>query len=347
MVSKGYGFLIAIQYIFLFLWVYWVAVSCAAVETFDLGRSYEEAKMYVEEYSMLDMILIRSLKTFDFLYYVILYLAVKASIPLNLVTTTIVFLYYVLIINSVRKIFGAHVGNAVMLIALFTTPMIWIVSVARNLTAFVFLFIAIFFYYKKRYILACVFAIFAVLTHLTVLMYIGALAVCIILSKKEVSGLGVSVILTFVLLISFFAPSILQDSLLKYISSQDLSYNTYSDMAATFYLLNPACNYSDKVPITFGFIYSVVLLYQTKKKGFEFWGLLALTSMLLLFMNSAYHLVMRCLMMMPIFWGLNVGRIYYSGTPKSKSIVFLTSVIGLFSIILHLYGNRHIYFAFI
>lgn len=331
--------------ILLVLWVYWVTVACSAVETFDLNRCYFEASRYVDNYSLSDMIIHRLRTSGDFIYYFILYFGIKASIPLNLVTTFIVSLYYLMILYFARTFYGVRVQKYFFFIALFATPAIWVASMSRNLTAFVFLYLAIFCYYKKMRLFAILFCIIAVFTHLSVLMYVSVLFLCVFLRNKELKHRGITIVLTVVLIMSFLYPSMVQDLFFSAISDQDLRYENYSKMAVNNILFYGSVNYADKVPALFAMVYSVVLLFLGKKKGFDYWGLLLLTSMLMFFINSSWTLVNRCMMFMPIFWGGNVARVLQSGLiQKEVKYLQVISYIGFISILLNLYGNRHIYF---
>ena len=62
--NKAYSY---IPYILLFVILYWLATVIEVVPGFDLHRTYEEANFYVEEFTVLQMILYRLVKTIDFI----------------------------------------------------------------------------------------------------------------------------------------------------------------------------------------------------------------------------------------------------------------------------------------
>lgn len=332
------------QYVLLFICIYWMSYTCSQVDTFDLSKYYYGANYYVEHSSFVEMIENRITYNIDFLYYVILYLMVKASIPLNLVTTIIVFLYYILIVNTFRKTTVKRLSGVVIIAVLFITPMTWIVSMSRNLTAFLFLYIAIFFYYKNKVIIPLLFAVAAVFTHFSVLMYVAVLLVCIFLKKVPIRPVWLLAILISALLLSVIIPSMIQNAIFDVISGQDISYNNYAARKVGNIFVYSGVNYSDKVPVLFALIYSISLLFINRKQGFEYWTLLLLSVMLLFFMNSSWTLTNRCLMFLPIFWGLNVKNVVDNSNAKDTKHLELLSMTALLSLILHLYGNRHIYF---
>lgn len=345
MVKENRSILLYFQYILLFFLIYWVSVSCSKEETLDLYRSYYEAEFNAEHYSLIEMIGLRLSYQIDFLYYVILCWAIKASIPLNWVTTGIVFLYYILIVKSVKIICRVRATNIVLLILLFTTPMIWVVSISRNLTAFMFLFIAITCYCKKHKILSLVFIVAAVLTHFTVVLYIFVMFSSLLLNNTKVSSSRLALLFLGTILVGLFAPTLIQDILFRFTNNQEISYSVYAEALSRIYLYNESTNYADKIPMTFAFFYSIVLLRLNRKQGAAFWGLLILTLLMLLFMCSMYTLIHRCMMMMPIFWGFNVGSILSTGTKRDRTNLEIVSIIGVFAILLQVFGCRHIYFS--
>lgn len=336
-----------IKYSFLFIGVYLIVSICAGVEGFDLHRSYEEAETYVQVFSVGEVVLYRLLKTVDFIYYLIHYYALKLSVTPNLVTTLIVFTYYCLTIYATQRVFKVKVSNLVLLITLFTVPSIYVISVARNLTAFMFLFCSIVLYYRGKSVLSVIFILIGVFTHFTTLMYVAVMISALFMRNCKISDGSLAVILVASFFISIIAPTLINDIMFKIIGGQDMHYMAYSTDVARNYLFHSSINYADKLPVTLCYIYSVLLLFANKNRGKEFWSLLLLTIMLSFFMNSSFSLVTRCVMFLPIFWGLNVGKIMSSSSVKSKIYVKYISWLGTACLVLHLYGYRQIYFAFL
>lgn len=335
-----------VQYILLFLWIYYVTVSCEGIETFDLARVYSEANAYVSDFSIVQMIGYRFLRNVDFLYYLILYVAIKVSLPLNFVTALIVFVYYMLSINTIKKKLNVQVSDPVLLAFLFATPMIWVVAISRNLTAVVFFYCAIMAYYEKKKVWTVLFMMAAVLTHFSFLMYVAVFIAAMYMRRIRLQTRSVLMILWIVLAISFLAPTITQHLIYRFVTSQGLGYEGYATAASFNFLTFGSVNYADKVPVAFALVGSVHLLFLNKRKlGFDYWMLLILTGLLIIFMNSSWTLINRCMMMMTIFWVRNVGNILDRATVEEKNKLNLTSLIGLLAIVMQLYGNRHIYFA--
>lgn len=336
-----------IQYFLLFVVVYWIATVIEGVAGFDLHRTYEESRMYVDEFSVSELILYRMVKTVDFVFYLIHYYAQKASIPPNVVTAFIVFSYYCLIIYSIRKVYGCNVSKTIILVTLFTVPSIYVISVARNLTAFMFLFCAIVSQYKGYKFLSLFFIIVAVFTHFTTLIYVAVLVLASIIKNKRIQNATLLIILFVSFIVSLLSPTLIKDVIFDVIGGQDSYYENYSNEAVRNFLFISSLNYADKTPVTFAYVFSILLLFQNTKQGFEFWALLILTMMLTFFMNSSFSLVTRCLMFLPIFWGLNIGSIFKYSPMKNKQSIQGICYIGMFFLLLHLYGYRQIYFAFI
>jgi len=340
--------LVFIQYIILFFVIYWLATVCEKIVEFDLHRCYEEARTLADYYTVEQFILLRLASTVDFVYFLIHYFAIKASIPQNFVTAVLVFVFYFVAIKIVNKEIRKKAGNVIIFVALFIPPIIYAISVARNLTAFMFFYCAIFMYFKDKKILSLIFLTLGVFTHFTVLMYTPVLILAVVLRNKKLDERVLLFALVGVFLASFIFPNFIKDFLLDAIKGNDLSYDSFADAKVGNFLFNSSINYADKLPVTFGFIYSILLLFWNKtKRGFDYWALFILILLMSFFMNTSFSLVLRCLMFMPIFWWLNVSKIIENSTPNSLSNLRFVSLIGIFTILLHIYGYRQIYLSFI
>ena len=246
-----------------------------------------------------------------------------------------------------KKIDENRASHTIVLITLFTVPSIYVVSIARNLTAFMFLYCAIIAYYKEHKIVSLLFVVIAVFTHFTTLMYVAVLVLALLLRNKSINDNALVVLLVSVFCISLISPMLISNLVFNVISGEDLYYERYSKAGAQLFLINRYINYADKLPVLMAYIYSIVLLFQNKQRGIEFWTLLILVIMLSFFMNSSFSLVVRCMMFLPIFWALNVSKVYKNSSTRSKAYLQNFSLLGLLSLLLHIYGYRQIYLAFL
>lgn len=339
---------IYVMYVVSFVLLY-IAVSFVSEnEALDLGRYYQEAYDNVAMYKINELVVTRfyTWAKYDFLYQVILYVAVLLSIPLNLITTICLFVYCRLIVALIRKFYNGKMEGVVITIVLLTTPLTWTIEISRTLMAIMFLYAAILYLLEDKRMLAAVFVILCAITHFPTLMYVGVLAAMIPLRSVKIDPGFVFFMLLVFLIIGFIVPGTMQMMMTLFLSDDtNLSYAHYATDGIQSFWSTHGLGYGDKLPGLFAMFYSVYLILMNKKQGYGMIALFALTVMLFFFTNSSYFLVERTMMVMPLFWGWNVANIY-SERNNDKEKVFLISLMGMIPIMLHFYAYRETYFPF-
>ena len=330
-----------LQYAVLFFLVYWTSVGVSQYDALDLARNIENTEFYHDTYSVNEMILQLQGTKIDFIYFLINYLAIEYSIPLLLVTSITVFLYYILVISIMREVYNGRYSSFIILAILFTTPMTWVVAISRNLMGLMFLYASIKFIYRKKWIWATFFIIVSLLTHFGgVIIFLVLFIPAIILRNWRVEKPLLCLLLFFVTVLGFVLPNSFMKVLNFFLS--DSGFSHYSNQQMVFFLT--ARGYGDTIPVVFAYIYSICLLLLNKKQGVAFWILFMLTFFLALSMNVEYNYIYRCMMCMPLFWGINAAAIMSFGSKKDKHSLYLLSLTALIPILLHLYAYRPIYF---
>lgn len=327
--------------------IWYVTIGCELRESYDLNRYYSGA-LLLKDASFSDIFDNYISRSNDFIYYIILHCAVLLSLPLNLVTVIIVTIYYLLIISCMKDIYRGRIEWSVIITVLFLVPMIWVISISRNLTAIMFLYIAVKMYYKKKWVLMLLFASLSVFTHFSTLMYVAVLVLSYLFRKTQINKWVVAVIASVLMVVSLIIPSYLIDILGSAVSGSDTIYGIeYTDLQATNMWVLDSVGYGDKLPGLSSLIFSIILLLNNNKQGFEYWMLFMLTIMLSFFLNSSPMFTNRCMMVMPMFWGLNVASIYNFGSENERKIIKYFSIYAILVIILHVWAYRPIYLAFL
>lgn len=333
--------------IFLLILLVWgVTIAVLQETSFDLQRYYQMAEINVETRDLSGVIEESREHNVDFLYYVILYTALSIGIPLNLVTVTIVSLYFFLIISCFKEIWGGKIDGWILFVILFATPTCWVVSISRNLTAIMFLYIAVKAYYHKRWLFVLLFSVLAVFTHFSVLMFLAVLVTSFFLRKMRIKKEMLLFVIMAFLVAGVIFPAYVQNLFFDLIVDQDIRYSNYSTRN-DFGMLRQSLNYAVQLPTLLALSFSILLLFLNKKQGFEFWALFILTVMLSAFVLSSWTLTNRCMMILPMFWGLNVALIYKNSYVKKNKTLRIFSFIGVIIILLGIYGMRNIYFPFL
>lgn len=335
------------MYILAFLLIYWSVFVLSEYEPLDLGRYYEEVEMQAEVYSLSDIIKIRyyDMKKYDFIYHTILFVACKFFIPLNLITSVIVFTYYLLIVKMMRIFFGGKIDNFVILAVLLTTPITWVVEISRNLTAITLLYISVKYLYANKRIIAVLFIVASVLTHFGAALYVLVLFCSQILQNKHIKQNVVFFLLLVVSIISFIMPTSVL-TIMRWFLEEDSGYTHYTMNTSASFFAATNIHYGDKLPAVFAVLFSIILLLLNKKQGFAFWCLLLFTMLLFFFLNLGVMFVNRLMMVVPLFWGINLAIIYKNARLADVQFLRTFSVIAWIPIVLHFYAYRPVYFPF-
>jgi hypothetical protein len=148
-------------------------------EALDSFRYYQRAEVNYIGYTPWEIIVESFNENFDFIYYVLFSLLKNYGLPYQLVTgISVAFFFYEALkfIDFNIKRYNYVVQKELKLIAqafaLFSVSYIVIFAISRNLTAFVFFFIAINSFIKGRKLKSIVFFALASFTHFGVLLYI-------------------------------------------------------------------------------------------------------------------------------------------------------------------------------
>jgi len=330
----------------LFSLLWYFTTRCETIESLDLHRYYEGA-ILMKDLPVKDIFDWSFTRSLDFIYFLLLHFALKLSISLNLLTTIIVTLYYVMIISCMKEIYRGRMEWYVICAVLFLAPITWIIEISRNLTAIVFLYISIKMYYKRKWVWVLFFTLLSLFTHFSLLMYIAVFALSIILCRFHITNLLMAMIIIVVMVVSYLIPSNLLDLLSIALSDYNSDLGShYSNMTVRGVSDWNNVNYGDVLPTLYSLFFSIVLLLYNTKQGIEHWMLFLSALMLAFFINSSQLFTNRCIMVLPLFWGLNVADIYSRRCLNDKVIISLFSLVAVVVILLHFWSYRLLYNPF-
>ena len=334
-----------IAFFLLFLVMLFVTYRVSLWDDLDLHRNYEEAIGFAKKYSLWGMINYLIKDQVDFIYYVILYFAIKISIPLNIVTALIVSFYYVTIIACIKDIYKGNIAKTVLFAVMFATPFIWVVSISRNMTAVFFLYLGIRYYYKSKFIKAILFLTAGVFTHVSTLMYVAIFVASFLLQKIKLKPVFILLLIVGFYAVSVIMPDLLFETLTQFVSDQsDLRYARFAGLETGDVLEVDLLTAGEYLSMFFTLGFSIVLLFLNKNQGFEFWALFMLMVALVFFMGSFLMFVNRFMLVTPLFLGLNVASIYKDGDKKNRKIIVYLSYVGILIVLLYIYTNRIMFY---
>lgn len=330
-------------YLILFGIIYYAASVISEYEALDLAHYINDSQDLMR-YSIPEIIAMRfGFGKYDFIYHALLVFAIKHSVII-LMTSVTVFIYFMLVLRQMHRMYEGHIEIIVIVAILFLAPITWTCAMSRNLMAFMFLYCAIVSFYNDKKMLAFLFAVVSVFTHFTVIMYIAVITAAYFLRNKTINPGFLLLIFFVMLIISITVPSTAYDIIRK-VLSEDSGFYHYTDKEIAS--LWSALSYGDWMPGVSSLIYSVVLLVLNKKQGVEFWMLFMLVSMDIFFITMSTNFVLRLTIFLPMFWGLNIAKIYEEGNIQSRQAVLFASLAAMLPIMLHFYSYRPQYFAFL
>ena len=336
----------AYWYLFFFVVALFFVNAVVKVDDYDLHRYFDEAVRFAKTSSLLQMIKEVWSIEFDFIYYVILYFSVKLSISLKLVTALFVATYYWIILGVLkddRKLINDRIVDFVIL---FVVPIIWVVSISRNLAAIVFLYAGVVSILKSKRINGILWLVIGVLTHFSVLMYVVVFVVSMLLRKIRIKPFFVVLFIAFFYILSQVIPDYLYNSIKLIATDRDLGYYTrFENVVSANVLEEGNWPVGDILSLIFVCVFSITVLLFNKKQGFEFWTLFILLIFLAFFVETSVMFVNRCMMIMPLFIGMNVLSIYKEGTNSQKKILKYLSYAGGLVFMLYIYTSRTIVFG--
>lgn len=332
---------------YLYLLLYAVIAYASYVimnyDALDLAHYIDECQSYLSM-SIAEIIDMRfGWGKYDFIYYALLLFSMKHGLVV-LLTATTVFIYFIIVTKLMKQICQKNIEQYVIIAVLFLTPITWTCAMSRNVMAFMFLYCAIYCLYKENKIGIIFFSILGVLTHFSVLLYIVLLVGAFFLKNVKIHPVAIVVILFILGTISYYIPTTFFDVVRLVLSDNSGFYHYTDEGIASFW--SSGLGYGDKLPALYGVVYSAVILFLNKKQGLEFWMLFMIVVLEIFLMTVSSHMILRISCFLPLFWGLNIAKIYAETPPSQRTIIRLMSLAAFVPILLHFYAYRPQYFAF-
>ena len=340
-IYSNHGF--SVSYVLLYILFFILMQLSVEVEALDIWRYYDVAKLDAVIYdNILDYIKHSIDINTDFIYFTSLWIACKLGVSLHLVTAMFLTMYYVISYLIVKKHFSNNsVPSFILFYAFMFAPFIWVQEISRNLAAISILYIGIKYYLDKKYIKAFVWSLLSVFTHVSMIMYFPVFILAHFINGFKLSSKYVIIIILIFLLGSITMPSFLVNVISHSIEGADSRYSYYSDgMDYVGPLQASGIGYGDKLPMTFSFIYSLILLMLNKSRDFIFWCQFGLTLLLSFFFFSSLMFTNRLIMLLTLFIVWNTISVYVDSMNSSKTILKVLGFIGCICVILHFWSYR-------
>lgn len=318
-------------------------------EALDIIRYFEQAEHDEQTYSsLLSYITDVSNSRVDFIYFAFLYLNIKIGIPLGFATTLVLFIYFVLLIKVSTLFINEKVDYLLLLSILMAVPTVTVISVSRNTFADVFLLLGIYNYLKGKKLPAGIFFLVAVLSHFSVLMYVGLFIIAIFLSKPKLDRKSDNIfrisLLSGSIIAGLVVPALLNDVLLNWSLSYlgGTHYELYDSLNDTSVLKAPQISNGDKLYFAYTFLMLLFLLLKDTNRDEMYWFMFLLFFLDAFYFNSSVHMSERLTILTPFCIGYSLNSLYSNKIVSKHTLHYISySMLGV--IFLYYYSVRPVF----
>lgn len=332
-------------YFFLVLLLYASMHFYVFPDALDITRYYDSVKDDVLHYhNILDYIESQISIHIDCIYSSSLYLANRAGIPLNLVTTLYLSIYYIVICELLRRNYGLkRIRGIILFYILMSAPFIWVQEISRNLAAIAFMYCSFFQFNKNNKTIAVLFVIGAVFTHFSLVIFVLLYMIAFFMQQVNLNRKIVILFFLAILIIGYISPSYLVNLTVVVAENSDNHYAAYASIENALPLFTTSIGYGDKIPMVYVYLFSLYLVLKNKKHDFYYWGLFVLTAGLSFALSTSLMLTNRIIMQMPLFIGWSICAILQQEGRKEYIRLYILSAIGTVCVLAHFWSYRLIF----
>lgn len=308
-------------------------------EALDVGRYYEMAIENAHVYNNIVFFIKDQIDAnVDFIYQTFLYIAAEIGLPFQIITLCFFIVYYLASYLIVQTYCCPKSKMLCIIVyALLFSPIIWILTISRNVAALGLFFIGMLYYLKHKPVSSFFWILLSIFTHVSMMIYAVVFLVSIYITKSKINLMQRRVLLLILVIVGYVAPSLIIDYLSPYISSLNMRYSNYADMA----IISPikATNLSwfgDKLIILFSWLVSIFCSYYDSRNDALFWTLYLSTCLLSMFIWSNVMMTNRLMMFMTPLVGISLCYVYKA----KKGLVTIISILGIMLAMGSLYAYR-------
>lgn len=311
-------------------------------ESLDIGRYYEFAEKgykYYENYS--EYLISTFLMNNDFIYTSLLYQCYSNDIDPNVLTTFIVFLYYVLLLTisftTNEYSYSTRINRGLLFVVFFIVPLVILIAVARTACSSLFFMLAAISFLKHSERLGHFFLVCTVLTHFGMLIAVLCLYAGKYLAYKNKYSSKVIFIILAAVLGGVILPTLF-NGIFKFASSMagESRYAAYSSMGDEPLLLSGAIDKGTKLIYLYLYVLSIFCAIVDKNRNFMYWTMVCFTILYCFFFLSSAQMMYRLSLMSSCFVGYSIISIYSREPKRIKPLIAVSILVTVF----YFYTNR-------
>lgn len=303
---------------FLVALIFILAASFDCPEYLDLGRYYDIVHSNFSSHDhVTDVIMWSLLWNRDFIYFVLFWIFDNSFLSAAFLTGITCALYYYLVLtqlsNSIRKITPLSI---ILLVGLFCFPnIIWVFSIPRNITAYLFFWSGILLWFKNKKPQAIILFILTIFTHISCILHVAIFFATVFLYNIWLKNRP-SLVKALSFLLPIISPLFVVTILNRFITSDSFSDSmgdmryTQNDIEAMDAGAFDSFGYGDISVILFTFIAIYLLLIVDRNVSLKKVLLIVFGSLTIGMSAGAQVFMMRFMLCMPFFYALYCGELY-------------------------------------
>ena len=319
-------------------------------ESLDIQRYFNTAAADVKIYrNVIEYAQFQIGTHIDFIYFCVLYILESLGWSLVLFTMAVLFLYYKTIIDiglfaaANKKLYNVYV--LLLCLVFCCAPLVTIISVSRTTFACVFLFMAIIFYFRKKYLFTLTFFILSLFSHFSMALPISMLILSFIFSKVEFLNKINGKVIPIFIIIGLSTPLLFKGFVSTIIPFfADTHYSVYEDSFDTGSIFKMSnISIGDKLIAIYLLAVGVYCCIKDANRNFMYWMLVLIMVLWASFINSTIQMIFRFEVILPPFLIYSLCSII-SKNKNSRVLCNIINFSSIFITIIYLYTVRQNFF---
>lgn len=317
-------------------------------DSLDLSRYYEDVRSFSG--NALQYLRYSLDTNYDFIYIFSLKMLYDLGVPMGIGTIAYVSLYFIIALKIVfyawGKLDGSPIPFMVTACICLLQPFSRIVCVSRTTAALCFLYIAFFYFYKRKNVYAATFAALAVLTHVSMVMFILVILLGAFINPMLEKGNKKGAVVTLAVgVVALIALSTFFSSFIDVLSVSDIADTRYSQYVDTGrdtsnYLLQSNVSKGVRANMAVVIIFNAILLFYDKKWDI-FSSILLVSEIITVFFVASplSFLSVRFSMFITPFFGMVLCKDYMYNN-RRKRILNMLIYLVFFTQLWEIYNSR-------
>jgi hypothetical protein len=328
-----------------FLWV--------PFEAIDSYRYYDYTNTITTDVTLPEFILVNFAQTFDFIYYLLFYFCLKLNIPVQLVTGVSIGLLFQQSFKCIDVIAGRYNLKVkwtdeflLKTFLIFSVSFITLFGISRFVTGMVFFTFGINSLFSNRKVIANIFFMLAVFTHIGLLIYLLLFYIGYkwngkLLYNNMMRYLSIILIIFIGLLSFLWISPVLKGLSLLWVVQSGYDYTRYFDVASSSNIMGFDLGFGDLLMFFTLFINVTFALFYINKYNRFIWVIFIIYTWFIISMGFSQMWVQRTILFLIPFQGALVATFFNDHSNSYKGHLFRgVLIVSILAFFVNVYSYR-------